>query len=284
MFLTMRGSWRESDAERLEEICLEVETRQEIHILMVTTEDTGGKTQQDYADDFYDSVYPEESEKNGVLVLIDIGERELWISTAGIMRYYLSDREIDDLLDHMYEEASAEDYAGAFERAAEDIRLSIERGISTGDYLIDENGNVTQYRSITPVEIGLCGGGRHRRILSGLFQRPSLLSEKGEIGCQRIWTGQRREPEHRSLCAGQPTCDHPEDSAEPASRIRRFRRKQRPHVVQRNQSRGRRKKLLRQPVIVRLEEQLPNFDLNICSEYATIFLVKTNVFLRGILR
>ena len=149
------GLLAESDAERLEEICLEVETRQEIHILMVTTEDTGGKTQQDYADDFYDRVYPEESEKNGVLVLIDIGERELWISTAGIMRYYLSDREIDDLLDHMYEEASAEDYAGAFERAAEDIRLSIERGISTGDYLIDENGNVTRYRSITPVEIGL---------------------------------------------------------------------------------------------------------------------------------
>ena len=75
------------EAAALEQRCREIETQNRIHILMVTTEDTEGKTQEEYADDFYDSVYPEEKDENGALFLIDMGERELWISTAGIMQY-----------------------------------------------------------------------------------------------------------------------------------------------------------------------------------------------------
>lgn len=146
-----------SESEQLEQRCQQIETQSQIHILMVTTEDTQGKSQMEYADDFYDDIYPEKKDENGVLVLIDIGERELWISTAGIMRYYLSDQEIDRLLDDMYEEATVGDYAGAFEEAADHVELAIGQGISSGDYLVDENGRVTRYRRITGVELVLAG-------------------------------------------------------------------------------------------------------------------------------
>lgn len=147
------GLLTDEESASLEQRCREIETRESIHVLMVTTEDTQGKSQQAYADDFYDEVYPKDSDENGVLVLIDMSERQLYVSTAGIMQYYLSDREIDTLLDHMYEEAAAADYAGAFQRSADDIELAIQRGISSADYLIDENGRIIRYRRITPFEL-----------------------------------------------------------------------------------------------------------------------------------
>ncbi len=53
------GLLSDEEAAVLEQRCREIETQNRIHILMVTTEDTEGKTQEEYADDFYDSVYPE---------------------------------------------------------------------------------------------------------------------------------------------------------------------------------------------------------------------------------
>ena len=149
------GLLSDEEAAVLEQRCREIETQNRIHILMVTTEDTEGKTQEEYADDFYDSVYPEEKDENGALFLIDMGERELWISTAGIMQYYMSDREIDELLDHMYDEVSQQDYSGAFQGVADDVEAVIARGVSSGDYLINENGKIIRYRSITTVEVVL---------------------------------------------------------------------------------------------------------------------------------
>ena len=40
--------------------------------------------------------YPKEP--NGVCFLIDMGQRQIVISTSGIMQYYMSDAEIDDIL------------------------------------------------------------------------------------------------------------------------------------------------------------------------------------------
>ena len=63
------GLLSDEEAAALEQRCREIETQNRIHILMVTTEDTEGKTQEEYADDFYDSVYPEEKDENGALFL-----------------------------------------------------------------------------------------------------------------------------------------------------------------------------------------------------------------------
>lgn len=143
------------EAESLEQRCQEVETEDQIHILLVTVSDTRGKTSEEYADDFYDSVYPEEKDENGMAVLINMEDREMWISTAGIMRYYLSDREIDQMLDRMYSRITEQDYAGALESAVDSAVEAIERGVSSRDYLIDENGKVIRYRRVTPFEAAL---------------------------------------------------------------------------------------------------------------------------------
>lgn len=140
------------DAARLEQLCGKIEKDRQIHILLAMTEDTRGKSPEAYADDFYDDRYPKTQDENGMVVLIDMGAREMWISTAGVMRYYLNDREIDRILDLMYEAVSDSDYAGAMEQAIREAEQEIEKGISSGDYLIDENGRVHRYRRITAAE------------------------------------------------------------------------------------------------------------------------------------
>lgn len=142
-----------SDVEenRLEELCQNAE-EQGIHILLLTEGNTQGKTSEEYADDFYDSIYPEEEDENGAAVLVNMEAREIWISTAGIMRYCLTDREIDQILDHLSLLLKQEEYAAALERAADDISQAAEEGISSGTYLVDENGKIQKIRRITLLE------------------------------------------------------------------------------------------------------------------------------------
>lgn len=72
-----------------------------LDIIIVTTDDAGGKDAQDYADDFYDehAFGYEQAHGSGILFLIDMDNREYYISTAGQAIAMYTDREIDIMLD-----------------------------------------------------------------------------------------------------------------------------------------------------------------------------------------
>ena len=101
-----------SDAEEqdLERSCAEFENNTEIHMVILTERSSGSEDCQAIADDFYDKKYPKEP--NGVCFLIDMGQRQIVISTSGIMQYYMSDTEIDDILQAAQGYAKDGDYAG----------------------------------------------------------------------------------------------------------------------------------------------------------------------------
>ena len=65
------------------------------NMLMLTTDDTNGKTTQEYADDFFDAIA---ENGDGVALLIDMQNREICISTGGIAIRYLTDARIEDIL------------------------------------------------------------------------------------------------------------------------------------------------------------------------------------------
>ncbi len=64
------------------------------NMLMLTTDDTNGKTTQEYADDFFDAIA---ENGDGVALLIDMQNREICISTGGIAIRYLTDARIEDI-------------------------------------------------------------------------------------------------------------------------------------------------------------------------------------------
>ncbi len=104
----------ESEEEGLLTILDEISERQQFDIVVVTTNTLDGKSPMTYADDYYDeNDYGFGAEKDGVLLLVSMEDRDWWISTAGygITVFtdtgitYLSEQFLPQLGDGNYEEA-----------------------------------------------------------------------------------------------------------------------------------------------------------------------------------
>ncbi len=77
----------------------------------------GGKSVSDYADDYYeDNGYGVGSKRTGVLFLINMTERDMYISTAGDCIYAFTDYGITELLDELAPYFSDGDYFEGFSR------------------------------------------------------------------------------------------------------------------------------------------------------------------------
>lgn len=100
-------------------------------LAVVTITDDQGKTSMAYADDFYDQ---NGFGKNGMLFLINMDSRDLYISTSGGMIDILNDDRIDRLLDLQYEYVSNEDYYGAVQRSIEQVESYMDAGPVSGQY------------------------------------------------------------------------------------------------------------------------------------------------------
>jgi len=99
--------------------------------VIVTAADTGGKTAQAFADDFYDE---NGFGEDGVLFLIDMDNRELYISTSGAMIDILDDQRINDLLDIQYAAASDGNYYDAMMSSFTEMETYTQSGPATGQY------------------------------------------------------------------------------------------------------------------------------------------------------
>jgi len=76
----------------------------------------GGKSVSDYADDYYeDNGYGVGSKKSGLLMLINMTERDVYISTAGDGIYAFTDYSITVMLDEIADRLGAEEYGDACE-------------------------------------------------------------------------------------------------------------------------------------------------------------------------
>lgn len=106
-------------------------------VVIVTTSNAEGKSSMAYADDFFDyNGYGVGENYDGLLMLIDMDNRQVWISTSGKAIEIFTDARIEGILDDIFagDKMAAGDYFGA-------ARAFLK---STGDILL---GN-----TLTPVE------------------------------------------------------------------------------------------------------------------------------------
>ena len=91
-----------------------ISANQLLDVVVVTTNTTNGKSPMEYADDFFDyNGYGMGEDRDGVLLMIDMGQRDYWISTSGygITAFtdagiaYIGDRIVGDLGNGNYAEA-----------------------------------------------------------------------------------------------------------------------------------------------------------------------------------
>lgn len=209
-----------TEREELEAQAKELEENTGYDFFVVTTDDAEGKEAVDYAEDFY---MDHKSTINGVIYLIDMDNREIYIATSGDMRYRLNDDRIERMLDDAYDRVSEEEYAKGFEVMLQDTKQYLKEGIEDGTFTVDvETGEIVYYekpKSITPVEAlialaaGVIAGGAVFGAIAGKYKlkwgryaysyrdnSSVVLQKQNDIFVNRVVTQRRipKDPPHSS--------------------------------------------------------------------------------------
>lgn len=141
------GLFSQDDIARMDEEIKGLKAETDMDYVVLTIDDAEGKTSQEYADDYYEATgFGTHGNYSGMLYLIDMENREIWISTEGDMMRYLTDERIDVILDHAFDKVADGDYAGSALSVLQDAGSYIASGIPDNQYhYSSETGEVDPY-------------------------------------------------------------------------------------------------------------------------------------------
>ena len=106
--------YTEEQEQNLEQKLYETSKDLKCELAIVTVDDFDGKSSQDYADDFYDEhKFGTDFDETGFLLVINMNERELYISNAGEAPNYFTDDMIDEMVSSIGSYLADSDYIGA---------------------------------------------------------------------------------------------------------------------------------------------------------------------------
>jgi len=161
-----------ADILRMEEIIARIEAEHQVDMVVLTTYDVPDDYSEsmwrvrDYADDYYDNGgYGMGPDFSGMLILLDMNNRVMWLSTGGVMIDYITDAREEDILDRAYSSLSYGRYGDAMIAALNRVEYYMNKGRQEGSFRYDEvTGQRLSgyYNTLTGAEIGiamLAGGG-----------------------------------------------------------------------------------------------------------------------------
>ena len=132
----------DSEEDALIEKLDEIGNKHYCEIAIVTVLSTGGKSHRAYADDFYDyNGYGYGSNDDGLLFLLDMGAREMYITTHGTALKAVTDYGREKLFDKVQGDIKSGDYYDAFT-----------------EYIDIVDDYYTQYEQGTPYDVSSGGG------------------------------------------------------------------------------------------------------------------------------
>ena len=125
----------EEEAENIDGVAYEFANLTEFSVAVVTTENAMGKSAMEFADDYYDSlIFSSGWSENGILFLIDMDNREIYVSCAGLCIDEYSDYELNEIVDGGYAYVSAGKYS--------DCIITM---ISEAEKLFAESNDISSY-------------------------------------------------------------------------------------------------------------------------------------------
>ncbi len=120
--------------------------------VFIVTTTANSEEPRDFADDYLREAIG--NDNNGSVLLLDMGQREIYISTSGNMIDYLDDDRIDTTLDAIYDKMSNAAYYEAAQTYLAKATEYVSDGVPGGHYRVDEaTGKITRYKVLTTVEI-----------------------------------------------------------------------------------------------------------------------------------
>ncbi len=129
-------------------------------IVIVTIDDAEGKSSRVYADDYFDyNGFGIGNRRDGILFLLDMDNREIYISTSGEGIRYLTDKRIENILQDVYDSGISD---GDFYSGAKMFLTStgsyLKSGIPSNQYSEDEKVGDKNKVSLMDGLISLIGG------------------------------------------------------------------------------------------------------------------------------
>ncbi|WP_010282112.1 TPM domain-containing protein [Bacillus timonensis] len=139
-----------SDTEKVElqEQASRLSEQFQMDITIVTTNDSEGKSARQYASDFYDShEFGYGQTEDGVLYLIDMDNREVYIFTRDRIVDYFPDVTVEEILDHVYPYLTEEAFGESAKAFLADLEMTMDKGIpegsSSSDGYVPSEGNTS---------------------------------------------------------------------------------------------------------------------------------------------
>ena len=100
------GLFSKAEKSSMEEEITSMRKDMNMDVVIVTTDDAGGKSAERYSEDFYtNGNFGTGKDYSGVIFLIDMDNRELYIAPVGTMNRFLTDKRWNTILDNAYEGA-----------------------------------------------------------------------------------------------------------------------------------------------------------------------------------
>ena len=119
------GLFSAEEVQELETRIDEVRDSQDADLAVLTVEDAQGESAESYADDFYDTHgLGVGDDASGILLSIDMDNREIYVSTTGYAMKVLTDARVEKVLDAAYDSVAAID----------SIENYLEMGVPAGQY------------------------------------------------------------------------------------------------------------------------------------------------------
>lgn len=145
------GLFSGSETAQLSEMAAKLEETYHMNFLMLTVEDAQGRSSRDVAERFYENGgYDSDGKRGGILLLIDLDNRELNLVTNGEMILYITDAREERIYDAGYEYAAEGDYGKAMTAMLEQTASYMKKGIPDNQYTYDtETGQIVRHRSIS---------------------------------------------------------------------------------------------------------------------------------------
>lgn len=146
----------EEEEESLYQGIIEFSNTYNMDMVIVTIDKNNKSSSQDYADDFYDyNDFGIGDNCDGLLFLIDMDKRMMWISTAGKAILIYDDNRIDSILDDTYNEISNQRYADCSTTFINSAKKYAKKGLpqSNQNYEINEKGEYVKKKAPFPLGV-----------------------------------------------------------------------------------------------------------------------------------
>lgn len=155
------------ETAELEKEAAEIAEEYEMNILMLTTNDAAGRSSAAYAENFYEeNGFDTNGVRGGIVLLIDMDNRELNLVTNKDMIYYITDQREEKIYDAGYDDVKDGEYGSSMKHMLEQTKEFLEDGIPDNQYTYDtKTGKIVRHRSLSGGEIAaafvtalLCAG------------------------------------------------------------------------------------------------------------------------------